>query len=209
MYIFCHLITSKLIGPAQLVCDQRATVIYRAVSLRETPPPVPPRQTYPLAGLPKGQGGQDQGEGGWGRVRSGLTLDPNTRHPASLFQSLARTHTHPRAVCHGPDRRYWGAWGAHKGRPKNLLNPWPWPWALHTHIFTRQIHYERWGKRLKLEDASTVLWVNQCVCEGSVCSLCEKCVCVFKTNARWLYSSDIARLNPSCYTKLLYFSYNL
>lgn len=128
----------------------------------------------PLTGLPKGQGGQDQGEGGWRRVCSGVTLDPNTRHPASLFQSLARTHTHPRAVCHGPDRRYWRAWGVHKRRPKNLLNPWPWPWALHTHIFRRQIHYERWGKRLISEDASTVLCVNKCVCKEAVYGVWKK-----------------------------------
>lgn len=173
--IFWHLITSKLIEATQLVYDPQATVIYRAVPARD-PASCSSEADVPLTGLPKGQGGQDQGEGGWRRVCSGVTLDPNTRHPASLFQSLAWTHTHPHAVCHGPDRRYWRAWGVHKRGPKNLLNPWPWPWALHTHIFRRQIHYERWGKRLMLEDASTVL----CVCVRSLC-MCE-CVCIYFQN---------------------------
>lgn len=154
-------------------------------SLQETPPPVPPRQTYPSLASPKVKGGKTRGRGDEGGCAEDwpLTLTHATQHP-SFSPSHGHTHTHPRAVCHGPDRRYWGASGAHKRGPENLLNPWPWPWALHTHIFTRQIHYERWGKRLKLEDASTVLWVNQCV--WGVCAV-KKCETVFKTNAsRWM-----------------------
>lgn len=107
----------ELYWAAQLPYEQHPAIIYRAVpkmypascsSKTDVPPRRPPQR---LRG-PRPRGGRR------GRVRCGVTLDPNTRHPAALFQSLTRTHTHPRAVCHGPDRRYRGGWGHIKGGPK-------------------------------------------------------------------------------------------